>query len=96
MPGVVVPWNSDGFGETNGESGSRRRDRINSVNSAVYMIRAIKSRGGLQPEGEGEDERNRSPEMEAAAANPGRAHGLKVTGRSKQKGPPNRVVLFLL
>jgi hypothetical protein len=94
VPGVGVLRISDGFGETSAEGRSRRRDRGNSVNSALAMIRSAKSRSGLQRQGEGEHKRNRSPEMQAEIANPERAHGLKVTGGGKQKGPPNRVVLF--
>lgn len=96
MPGVGEPWDSDGFGETNADNGRRWRYSGNSVNSALDMIRAAKSNGRLQPQGEGEHERNRSPEIQAAVANPESAHGLKVTGTHKQKGPPNMVVLFLL
>jgi hypothetical protein len=96
VPRVGVPWNSEGFGETNGERGSRRRDRGNSVNTALDMIHAAKSRDGLQPQGEGEGERDRGPETQDAIANPESAHRLKVIGSSKQKGPPNVVVLSTL
>jgi hypothetical protein len=41
------------------------------------MVRATKSRDGLQPQGEGEGERDRGPEIQDAIANPESAHGLK-------------------
>ena len=90
MPRVGVPWNSDGFAETNGESGGRRRDRGNFVDGALRMIHSAESRGRLQPQGKGEDERNRSLETQAAIANPENAHGLKVTGSFRQKDHQTR------
>jgi hypothetical protein len=47
------------------------------------MIHATESRGRLQPQGEGEDDCNRSLEFQAAIANPGSVHGLKVIGSFK-------------
>jgi hypothetical protein len=47
--GIVVPWISGGFAETNDESPSRGRDGGNSVNSALYVVRPTKSRDGIQP-----------------------------------------------
>lgn len=83
MPGVGVPWSPDGFGKSNGESGSRRRDRGNTGNGALDTIRAANFCGGLQPQGESKKERNRCLQMQAGVANPESAHGLKVNGSSR-------------